>query len=177
MKSSADVHAVCIVYKERWKQSEWGDRQRWRVEGKNSAWRYFSSTDLSAGSHCGWQSLSCPCRLYCSGNVTYALLYIPLYFKHILPLHSAEHTAATLTFIDAWRIHNVTSVWVGSRSSLLETDDKRVRTAAGLTEVCFDQCVCIRSYLNLLILSKYLTSAMLTKYIKRMWKALVYAII
>lgn len=45
---------------------------------------------------------------YCSGGcVTYPLLYVPLYFKHILLIHSAEHTAGTLTFIDAPRIHKV----------------------------------------------------------------------
>lgn len=104
---------------EKRKQSERGDRQGRRVRETNSD---DTLADLSARSYCGWRSLSCPCGFYCSGSVTYALLYIPLYFKHILSLRSAEHTAATLTFIDVRRIH-VMSVWVGNKSSLLKTDN------------------------------------------------------
>lgn len=103
-------------------------------------WWNFPLADLSASSHCGWQSLSCPCRFYCSGNVTYALLYIPLYFKHILPLRSAEHKSAALTFIDVWRIHKTWRVRVGNRSSLLKTDIsyRTIQTVGRLMcKICF----------------------------------------
>lgn len=131
-----DVHVVCKVYKRRGKQWEWGDGQGCRAEETNSdntfLWQIYQA-DLTVGDRAHLALAD----FYCSGNVTYALLYIPLYFKHILPPQSAEHTAATLTFIDARRIHNVTGVWVGSRSSLLETDDIRMQTVARLTEACF----------------------------------------
>lgn len=92
-------------------------------------WQYFSVADLTVGDRAHL-------NFYCSSSATYALLYIPLYFKHIPPPHSAEHTAATLTFIDALRIHNVTGVWAGSRSNPLQTHDILMENVGRLTEVC-----------------------------------------
>lgn len=96
-KGEGEVISGCtcsVAYKERRTQSERGDWQGRRLGETNSD----DTTDLSATSHWGRPCLSCLCGTYCSGGVTYALLYIPLYFKRSVPLHSAQHTAATVMF-------------------------------------------------------------------------------
>lgn len=114
--------------------SQRGDGQGRRAEETNSddtfLWQ-ICQPDLTAGDGA---------RLALAGFTAAAVLHTPYYISHYIsntfsPLHSAERTAATLTFIDVGRILKARSVWAGSGSGLLKTDDIHKHTNCRGTDV------------------------------------------
>lgn len=105
---------------------------------QDKLWWHSSVAGLTGGSHSGWRRhTSRPHRFYCSGWCYICLIIYPIIFQTHSPLFSLPSTRP-LTFIDAGRIRNRTSVWVGNRSSLLRSDDKRKQIPEGRPAgICF----------------------------------------